>query len=99
MALYFAEGGNSDKVFGLTCHHVLFKTDGATNDDYVSAGAGAPRKNVQMLGTRAFDKLLNSIKMRIGRHGIMVEIYEGQIKRLEARVATMRRTLRRRIWS
>jgi hypothetical protein len=86
MALYFSEGGNSDKVLGLTCHHVLFKTDGETNDDYVFAGAGAPRKYVQLLSTRAFDKFLASIKMRIGGHGIMVEIYEGQIQRLEARV-------------
>ncbi|KAI0276971.1 hypothetical protein BGY98DRAFT_1097794 [Russula aff. rugulosa BPL654] len=86
MALYFAEGGNSNKVLGLTCHHVLFKTDGATNDDYAFAGTGPHRQDVQLLGTRAFDKLLASIKIRIGRHGIMVEIYEGQIKRLEARV-------------
>jgi hypothetical protein len=35
MALYFAEGDNSDKVLGLTCHHVLFKSDTATDDDYV----------------------------------------------------------------
>ena len=86
MAVYFAEGGNSNKVLGLTCHHVLFKTDGATNDDYAFAGTGPHRQDVQLLGTRAFDKLLVSIKIRIGRHGIMVEIYEGQIKRLEARV-------------
>ena len=84
-AIYFAEGGDSDKVLGLTCHHVLFKTVGETNGDYVFAGAGAPRKHVQLLGTRAFDKLLSSIKLRIGRHGIMVEIHEGQIQRLKAR--------------
>ncbi|KAL5531494.1 hypothetical protein ACEPAG_4371 [Sanghuangporus baumii] len=87
MALYFTEGGNSGKVLGLTCHHVLFKTDRANNNDYVFESAGTPRKYVQLLGTRAFDKLLGSIKMRIGRHGIMVGIYEGQIKRLEARVS------------
>jgi hypothetical protein len=85
---YFADGDNSDKVLALTdltCHHVLFKTDGAANDDFIFAGAGVPRRNVQLLGTRAFDNLLNSIKMRIGRHGIMVEIYKEQIRRLEAR--------------
>ena len=76
----------SDKVLGLTCHHVLFKTDRETNDDYVFAGAGAPCKYVQLLGTCAFDKLLASIKKRIGLHGIMVEIHEGRINRLEARV-------------
>jgi hypothetical protein len=86
MALYFSEGGSSDKVLGLTCHHVLFKTDGETNDDYVFVGAGAPRKHVQLLGNRAFKKLLASIKLRIGRYGIMVEIHEGQIWGLRARV-------------
>lgn len=35
--------------------------------------------NAQLLGTRTFKKLLDSIKMRIGRHNIMVEIYEGEI--------------------
>jgi hypothetical protein len=85
MALYFAKGGNSDKVLGLTYHRVHFKMDGATNNDYVFAGACAPRQYVQLLGTRASDKLLASIKIRIGRHGIMVEIYEGQIKRSEAK--------------
>ncbi|KZT02093.1 uncharacterized protein LAESUDRAFT_763199 [Laetiporus sulphureus 93-53] len=60
-ALYFTEGGNSDKVLGLTCHHILFKIDRTTNDDNIFVGTGAP-------------------------HHIMVEIYEGQIKRLEAMV-------------
>ncbi|KAI0027327.1 hypothetical protein K488DRAFT_61930, partial [Vararia minispora EC-137] len=87
MALCFAEAGDSDKVLVLTCHHVLLKADGETNDDYVFAGAGAPRKNAQLLGTRALDRLLNSIEMRIGRHGIMAAIYEGQIKRLEERAS------------
>ena len=73
-------------MLGLTCHHVLFKTDGVTNDDYVFAGVSAPSQHVQLLGTRAFDKLLDSIKTRIGCHGIMDQIYEGQIKRLETRV-------------
>ncbi|KAH8119558.1 hypothetical protein DFH11DRAFT_1838878 [Phellopilus nigrolimitatus] len=63
MALYFGEGGNSDKVLGLTCHHVLFKTDAQTNNDY----------------------LLASIKLRIGRHGIMVELHKQEIKTLEER--------------
>jgi len=84
MALYFTEGGDSTKVLGLTCRHVLFEMTEDANDDYVLTGAGTPRKNVQLLGTREFKKLLDSIKMRIGRHGIMVEIYEGQIAKVEA---------------
>jgi hypothetical protein len=83
MALYFAEGGDSTKVLGLTCRHVLFKTTEEANGDYVLPGAGAPRKNVQLHGNKAFKKLLDSIKMRIGGHGIMAEIYERQIAELK----------------
>jgi hypothetical protein len=86
MALYFSEGGSSDKVLGLTCHHVLFKTDGETNDDYVFASAGAPRKHVQLLGTRAFEKLLASIKLHISHHGAVTKIRERQIRGLRAKV-------------
>ena len=71
---------------GLTCHYVLVKTDATTNDGYTFAAASAPRRYVQLLSTRALDKLLAFIKIRIGRHGIVVEIYEGQIKRLKARL-------------
>lgn len=88
MGLYFAEGGASDKVLGLTCHHVLFKTDATNNNSYaLASNTSAPRKYVQLLGTRAFDKLLDSIRLRIGRHAIMLGQHEDTIKRLDARLA------------
>ncbi|KAF9000052.1 hypothetical protein BDZ89DRAFT_1027699 [Hymenopellis radicata] len=83
MALYFVEGGDSNKVLGLTCHHVLFETD----DEYVLAhDHDASRRHVQLLGTDAFNDLLSSIKIRIGCHGIIVGLDEAQIQRLEAKV-------------
>jgi hypothetical protein len=102
-ALYFSEGGDTDKVLGLTCHHVLFKTDMETNSGYHFAGAGAPRKYVQLLGTRAFERLLASIRTRFSRYRDVVVPYERLIRRLEARVggddeedvAEARRELRR----
>ena len=84
LALYFAEGGDSDRVLGLS--HVLHKTTATTNNSYNFVGDGAPRKHVRLLGTHAFNKLLASIKLRIGRQGIMVGIYKGQIEKSEARV-------------
>jgi hypothetical protein len=52
----FAKGGNSNKVLGLACHHILFKTDGPINDeDYVFEVRGRRCTFVQLLGTRAFD--------------------------------------------
>ncbi|KAG8988593.1 hypothetical protein FRB94_000575 [Tulasnella sp. JGI-2019a] len=89
MGLYFAEGGSSNKVLGLTCHHVLFKTDENTNDSYVFAGAGALRKDVQLLGLHRFEKLLDDIKVQIGDHGIMVSIHEDQIAKLTTKVEAM----------
>jgi hypothetical protein len=83
MALYLAEGGDSDRLLGLTCRHVLFGSTEA-NVDYARR---APRKDVLLLGTRAFDSLVNSIKIRIGRHGISGKRYRKQIEGFEAREA------------
>ena len=88
VGLYLAEGGNRDKVLGITCPHVLFGLNETVNAGYVfpSTNTNAPRKNVQLLGTRAFEKLLTSIKIRIGRYGPMVGRYEDQIEKLQERV-------------
>lgn len=83
MAIYFSEGGQSSKTLGLTCHHVVLKVSDTTNEDYTMR-SGAPRKDVQLLGTRAFQELLDSIRLRIGRHGVMLGIYEAQVKSLVA---------------
>ncbi len=72
MALYFAEGGDSDKILGLTCHHVLFETDEecVLEDD-------TSRRHVQLLGIDAFNDFLASIKIRIGRHALRLKRYEA----------------------
>ena len=79
MGLYFAEGGDSDKVLGLTCHHVLFQTDEKENKDYLLQ-AGEPLMYVQLLGNGHFEKLLDSIKERIRRHSNMISFYNVQIQ-------------------
>ncbi|KAI0310769.1 hypothetical protein OF83DRAFT_1070010 [Amylostereum chailletii] len=87
MGLYFAKDGTSDKVLGLTCHHILFKTDANTNDSYtLASNTDAPRKDVQLLGTRAFKKFLDSIRLHIGNHAIMLRHYEKMIKRVGAKL-------------
>ena len=86
VSFYFHEGGNSEKVMGVTCHHVLFKTNHLQNTTYEFRGDDAPRKYVRLLGLRRFQRLLNSIKFRIGEHGIMVENHEAEIKWLEEKM-------------
>jgi len=85
MALLFAEGGQSKKILGLTCHHVVLKIDTTTHANYTLQGSGAPRKYIQLLGTTAFESLLQSIQFQIRDHNIMVEFYERQINSLERR--------------
>ena len=86
MALYFAEGGDSNNVLGLTCRHVLFQTDDAANDKYVYASVGEPRKGVQLLGTRAFDSLIHNIKIRVGRHALYFRYNEADAEEWEKKL-------------
>ena len=86
VGFYFHEGGNSEKVMGVTCHHVLFETDQRHNTNYEFRGAGAPRRYVRLFGLDRFQKLLDSIKFRIYRHEVMAGYYEREIKRLEEKV-------------
>jgi hypothetical protein len=86
MALFFAEGGKSKKILGLTCHHVLFKTDAQTNNSYVFAGLGAPCRYVQLLGTRAYKGLLASIEDKAVHHARAAEACTQRITWLEERV-------------
>jgi hypothetical protein len=86
--LYLAEGGNNEKILLVTARHVLFPPNNGPNVDYTHTNStSAPRRNVLLLGTRAFDNIVKSIKLRIGRHGIMAERYERQIKKLQVREA------------
>ena len=86
MALYLAEGGDSDRLLGLTCRHVLIGSSEA-NVDY-SRHPSRPRKDVLLLGERAFGNLVDCIKVRIARHGISAKLYRRQTERFEAREAS-----------
>ncbi|KIL60408.1 hypothetical protein M378DRAFT_14168 [Amanita muscaria Koide BX008] len=83
MALYLTEGGGSGRLLGLSCRHVLIGSKEA-NVDYVHHLSGPP-KHVLLLGGRAFTNLVDSIKLRIGRHGITIKRWRKQIERFEER--------------
>jgi hypothetical protein len=85
MALYLAKGGSSDNLLGLSCCHVLIGSKEA-NLDYFYHPSG-PRKDVLLLGKRDFANLLDSIKLRIGRHAITTTstCWMKQIERFEER--------------
>ncbi|KAG5653700.1 hypothetical protein H0H81_011280 [Sphagnurus paluster] len=77
-ALYLAEGGGSQNVLLLTARHVLFPPNRGSNLDYAHTDPSAPRHDVVVLGTRAFDNLMESIKITIDTQAHMVELYEQQ---------------------
>lgn len=84
--LYLAKGGNSKTILLLTARHVLFPPNLDPNTPYSRSNTKAARRRVLLLGRRAFDNFLDSIKIRIGEHSILVDYRSEIMKDLEARV-------------
>ena len=80
--IYLAEGGCSKKVLLVTARHVLFPPNDGPNVGYAHTNNSAPRRNVLLLGTKAFDNLVDSIKYKIRGQGFLVDFYERQIETL-----------------
>jgi hypothetical protein len=78
MALYLAEGGNSNNLLGLSCRHVLIGPKEA-NTNYVRHPS-APSKDVVLLGKSRYTNLVNSIKVRIAKYGISIKRWTKQIE-------------------
>ncbi|KAF8879528.1 hypothetical protein CPB84DRAFT_292048 [Gymnopilus junonius] len=83
MALYLAEGGDSDTLLGLSCRHVLIGSKEG-NFDYIRHPR-APSKDVLLLGKRAYTDLVYSIKVRIRGYGISMECWTEQIEMFSER--------------
>ncbi|KAI6152646.1 hypothetical protein BKA82DRAFT_20112 [Pisolithus tinctorius] len=80
MGFYFKNG---DDLYGVTARHVLFPPD-EDNSDY-TYNLNRPRKEVLLMGTKAWDDYLKSVQNRIGNLGTTAEIYRESIRRLEGR--------------
>ncbi|KAG9310550.1 hypothetical protein JVU11DRAFT_9098 [Chiua virens] len=77
MGPYLAEGGDSNNLLGLSCHHVLIRSKEVIVD-YI-CHSSVPSRDVLLLSKIAFTNFVGSIKLRIGRHGIMVKRWRKQI--------------------
>ena len=71
----------------LTARHVLFPPNNAPNTAYPHDNTSASRRNVLLLGEGNFDGFLGSIKIRIGEYAMLAKHHQGQIVRLQAKVA------------
>ncbi|KAF9505952.1 hypothetical protein BS47DRAFT_1367685 [Hydnum rufescens UP504] len=81
---YLTEGGNSKKVL-LVARHVLFPLKSDLN--YTHTNISAPRRNVLLLGTQAFNNLVKTVEIKIESRGIAAEIYGREIEGLQEREA------------
>ncbi|KAI6008150.1 hypothetical protein F5J12DRAFT_767781 [Pisolithus orientalis] len=77
MALYLAEGGIRNRFLGLSCRHVLIGQQEG-NADY-RYNRSAPSKDVLLLGDRAYEDLLDSIKVEIERQRILINRWTKQL--------------------
>ncbi|TDL16721.1 hypothetical protein BD410DRAFT_816673 [Rickenella mellea] len=82
LGFYFKIGGD---LFGVTARHVLLP-DKEGNDEY-NYDTSSPKKNVVLMGHRAFDDLLASIQALIGTLNNSVTVLEKSIRMYTAKVA------------
>ncbi|KAI0091513.1 hypothetical protein BDY19DRAFT_983828 [Irpex rosettiformis] len=82
LGFYFKSG---EDLYGVTARHVLFP-DTEGNDSY-SYSTSAPKKNVVLMGNRAFEDLLAAIQALIGKLNAKAFGLEKNIEAYEARVA------------
>ncbi|KAF8550285.1 hypothetical protein OG21DRAFT_1478584 [Imleria badia] len=80
IGFYFKDG---DDLYGVTARHVLFQAD-EDNSDYTYNPSG-PRKEVLLMGTKAWGDYLKSIQIQIGNLDTMAEIHSKSIGMLEER--------------
>ncbi|TFY83041.1 hypothetical protein EWM64_g973 [Hericium alpestre] len=82
LGFYFSEGGESKDILAVTARHVLFPRD-EDNSDYTRTSTSKPRKDVLLMGTKAWHDYLRSVLVEIGSLGITAEIHEGSIEKLK----------------
>jgi len=80
--IYICEGGESKRVFILTARHVVIPPNAGRNELYARTKVSQPRRDVLLLGTKAFQDVLESIMVRIGRQAILADHYKEELEGL-----------------
>lgn len=89
LGVYFTTGeGEGGKLFGLTSRHVVFPSPSSSsnaNEEYTHA-AGDPKEEIQLLGAKGYEALLESIRSRIELHGFSVDILSSKLRSYEEKL-------------
>ena len=83
--LSFAEDGDNKKVLLVTARRDLFLPNEVPIVNSTPTNTSLPRCDVLLLGTKAFDNLVESIKITIKGHGVIAELYNQLIEELQER--------------
>ena len=78
--IYICEGGKSKKVFVLTAWHVVIPQNTGRNELYSHTKVSQPRRAVLLLGSKAFQDVLESIMVTIGHQAILVDHYKEKLE-------------------
>ena len=93
MGSYFKDG---DDLYGVTARHVLFPADEYSYDYTYNPSSSSSRKEVLLMGTKAWDDYLKSVQIQIGNLGTAAEIHRESIGRLKGGRTAIPLPLRRR---
>ena len=80
MALCLAEGGDSDRLLGLSCRHVLIKTETQEDNLNYAYHPSAPTRDVLLLGKRAYTGVVDSIEHEINTRKTAAEKWKQRIE-------------------
>lgn len=87
-ALYIRESSDSTKVFVLTARHVVLPPNAEPNELYIRKDVRPrqPRRDVLLLGSKAFQQVLKSTMVKIGRDAFKVDHCNDRLEELAMRV-------------
>ncbi|KAF8837533.1 hypothetical protein BDN67DRAFT_185210 [Paxillus ammoniavirescens] len=80
--LYFREGGERNRVLLLTARHAVLPPGEYRNELYARKTNSTPRREVILLGSKAYQNVLESIMGKIGHEAIMVDYYRDEVEGL-----------------
>ena len=82
MAIYIAEGGESNRLLGLSCRHVLISLE-QPNVPYIHDPDNDTCKDVLLLGSKAVTALVESVEENIEYHHSMAKNWNNRIERFK----------------
>ncbi|KAG8740173.1 hypothetical protein FRC10_004699, partial [Ceratobasidium sp. 414] len=79
-SLYLREGGERNRVLLLTARHIVLPPREYRNELYVRKANNSARREVILLGCKAYQNVLRSMMDKIGCEALMAEYYKNELE-------------------